>query len=133
MRFTVQGDETNFSAKIIAAEGGVETATRNLRVRALITKSDPALRPGVFATVEVPLAVNPKALMIPTQSVIPQERNKKVIVSKGGKATFVSIETGTRRPRDVEVISGLNAGDTIVTTGILFLRPDADLKFSKIH
>ena len=133
VHFSVQGADTNYSARIIAAEGGVEAATRNLRVRAVIIRPDPALRPGVFATVEVPLEVNSKALMIPTQSVIPQERNKKVIVSKGGKATFITIETGTRRTRDVEVVSGLNAGDTIVTTGILFLRPNTDLKFSKIR
>ena len=132
VKFSVQGSDTTFSARILAAEGGIEATTRNLRVRAVVSRPDPALRPGVFATVEVPLAFVQNALMIPTQSVIPQERNKKVIVARNGKATFVTIETGTRRTRDVQVVSGLKAGDTIVTTGILFLKPEADVKFSKI-
>ncbi|MFZ4522438.1 MAG: efflux RND transporter periplasmic adaptor subunit [Bacteroidales bacterium] len=133
VRFTIQGTDTFFTARITAAEGGVEAATRNLRVRAVVNRPDPALSPGIFATVEVPLEVSPNALMIPTQAVIPQERNKKVIVARQGKATFVTIQTGTRRSKDVEVISGLNAGDTVVTTGILFLRMNSDLKFSKIY
>ena len=130
--FNIQGTDTSFSAKIIAGEGGIEATTRNLRVRAVVSRPDPALRPGVFATVEVPLAIIPNALMIPTQSVIPQERNKKVIVARDGKATFATIETGTRRTKDIQVLTGLKAGDTIVTTGILFLKPNADVKFSKI-
>ena len=133
VKFSVQGTDTSFSARITAAEGGIEATTRNLRVRAVVSRPDPALRPGVFATVEVPLALVHNALMIPTQAVIPQERNKKVIVARGGKATFVTIETGTRRTKDIQVITGLKAGDTIVTTGILFLRPNADVKFSKIR
>ena len=133
VKFFLQGDDSTFSARIIAAEGGVEVTTRNLRIRALVEHMNHGLRPGSFATVEVPLSTNPNALMIPTQCVIPQERNKKVIVSREGKATFVTIETGTRRTRDVEVISGLKAGDTVITTGVLFLRQDSPLKFSKIH
>ncbi len=135
VRFTVQGmgADTVFTARIIAAEGGIEATTRNLRARALVSRPDPSLRPGKFATVEVPLAIVPDALMIPTQSVIPQERNKKVIIARNGKAIFVTIETGTRRMKDVEVVSGLHAGDTVVTTGILFVRQNDDLKFSKIR
>jgi len=133
VRFTIQGKDSSFSARIIAAEGGVEATTRNLRVRAVVSRQDPSLSPGVFATVEVPLAITPNALMIPTQAVIPSERNKKVIVARGGKAIFVTIETGTRNSQDIEVVSGLKAGDTIVTTGVLFLKPNSPLKFSKIR
>jgi len=132
VRFTVQGADTTFTARIIAAEGGIEETTRNLRVRAIVSARDPSLSPGIFATVDVPLSVSPDALMIPTQSVIPQERNKKVIVARQGKAVFVNIETGTRRSKDVEVVSGLAAGDTVVTTGVLFVKPNSVIKFSKI-
>jgi membrane fusion protein (multidrug efflux system) len=40
--------------------------------------------------------------------------------------------TGIRNSSSVQVISGINPGDTVVTTGILFLKPNAILKFSKI-
>jgi membrane fusion protein (multidrug efflux system) len=133
VRFSVNDADTSYSASIIAAEGGIETATRNLRVRAVVPSHPSSLRPGTFATVEVPLSVVKDALMIPTQAVIPQERSKKVIVTRSGKAAFVRIETGVRKSGVIEVVEGLKAGDTVVTTGILFLKPDSPVKFSKIH
>ena len=133
VRFTVEGSDTSFSARVIASEGGLDATTRNLKVRALITRRDHILRPGMFATVDLPLAVIPDALLIPTQAIIPQERNKKVIVVHGGKAEFVTVRTGVRRPKDVEVTAGLNPGDTIVTTGVLFLRQGSEVKLVKLH
>jgi membrane fusion protein, multidrug efflux system len=133
VQFTVQGMDTSFNARILAEEGGIEQSTRNLRVRAVVDQAGLRLDPGTFAKVVIPLAIIPDALMIPTQSVIPQERNKKVIVAREGKAVFTTIITGTRRPTDIEVTEGLKAGDTIVTTGLLFLKPDDRLKFSRVR
>jgi membrane fusion protein (multidrug efflux system) len=56
-------------------------------------------------------------------------RDKKVIIAHGGKAKFVSIKTGVREESTIEVLEGINVGDTVVTTGILFLRHDSPLKF----
>jgi membrane fusion protein (multidrug efflux system) len=68
--------------------------------------------------------------MVPTEAVIPQERTKQLIVARQGKAKFVTVKTGTRTASSVEVLTGIMAGDTVVTTGILFLRPNAALRFS---
>lgn len=70
--------------------------------------------------------------MIPNHAVIPQARDKKVILSKGGKATFVTVKTGVRQAGFIEITDGLKSGDTVCTTGMLFLRPDAQVNFSKI-
>ena len=70
--------------------------------------------------------------MVPTQAVIPQERNKKVIVCRNGKAEFIIIKTGIRKAEAVEVLEGLKPGDTVVTTGLMFIKPGVDLTFSKI-
>jgi membrane fusion protein (multidrug efflux system) len=70
--------------------------------------------------------------MIPTQAIIPQERDKRVILSKSGKAVFVVIKTGVRQSASIEVLEGIQPGDTIVTTGLLFIRPKAPIKFSKL-
>jgi len=132
LKFTVQGDDTKFEASVIATEEGIDASTRNLKVRALITSKSSILVPGKFANVELNLGENQNALMVPTQSIIPQERNKKVIVSKMGKATFAVVKTGIRKEATIEVISGLEAGDTILTTGILFVKPGDAIKFSKV-
>ena len=54
-------------------------------------------------------------------------------VIKGGKAVFVQVKTGVRESANIEVSEGISAGDTIVTTGILFLKPGMNVKLSKIN
>jgi membrane fusion protein, multidrug efflux system len=130
--FTLQGEDDRYDATVSATEEAVETSTRNLKARALVIEKISKLKPGSFANVDLELGENNNALMVPTQAIIPQERNKQVIVAQGGKAKFVPVKTGTRQASAVEVVSGLSVGDTIVTTGILFLKPGADIKFSKI-
>jgi membrane fusion protein (multidrug efflux system) len=49
-------------------------------------------------------------------------------VSKGGKATPVMVQTGTRDDAAIEIISGLSVGDTVITTGMMSLKPDAEVQ-----
>jgi len=130
--FTVHGDEKKYDAEVMASEEGIETITRNLRVRAVVNKVSASLVPGAFANVELKLNENNNALMIPTQCIIPMERDKQVIISNGGKAKFITVKTGIRTASQIEILEGISKGDTVVTTGILFIKPGAELKFSKV-
>jgi membrane fusion protein (multidrug efflux system) len=130
--FTVQGNDKKYEASVMATEEGIDINTRNLKVRAVVNKSETSLVPGAFANVELRLKENKNALMIPTQAIIPQERSKKIIIAKGGRAKFLTIKTGVRQASNIEVLDGLTAGDTVVTTGILFIKPGAVLAFSKV-
>jgi membrane fusion protein (multidrug efflux system) len=131
--FTLQGSSENYSAKVIATERSIDVETRNLSVRAVIESNNKAILPGAFADVKVPIAVNKPVLMIPTQSIIPQAREKSVIVNRNGVAQFVKVTTGIRRESFIEIIDGIQEGDTVATTGVLFLKPNAPFKFSKIQ
>jgi len=131
--FTVEGDTTSFNADVMATEEGIELNTRNLMARAIVTAHGPSLTPGAYATVVLRLNENHNALMVPTQSIIMKERNKSVIVCKRGKAVFTPIQTGIRQAAAIEVTQGLKVGDTVVTTGVLFIKPDMDLKFAKVR
>jgi len=102
-------------------------------VRAAVKGNSKDLLPGAFAQVNLSLGNKPTALLIPSQSIIPQARDKKVIVSKGGKATFVTVKTGIRQAERVEITEGIQAGDTVAVTGMLFLRPAMPMKFSKVN
>ncbi len=130
--FTVQGDDKKYEGKVMATEESIELSTRNLKVRAVVDGNSPSLKPGAYANVELDLEEQKDALMVPTQAIIPQERNKKVIIVKSGKATFVTVVTGVRDASKIEVVTGLKPGDTIATTGILFIKPKGIVKFSKI-
>jgi membrane fusion protein (multidrug efflux system) len=132
VKFAVQGDDKKYDATVMATEQGIESDYRTLNVRATVDNNVASLIPGSFATVELRLSENKNALMVPTQAVIPQERSKQLIVARHGKASFVTVRTDQRNASSVEVVSGIKPGDTVVTTGILFLKQGAALRFSKI-
>jgi membrane fusion protein, multidrug efflux system len=128
--FTLNGSDKTFSAAVIATETTIGAETRSLTVRAIVTNNDPALIPGTFANVQMILGNNPNAIMIPNGAVIPQGRKKQVFVFKSNKALPMDITTGIRDSANVQVLSGLFPGDTLITSGLLFLRPGSDVRLS---
>ena len=69
---------------------------------------------------------------MPTNAIIPDATAKKIIIVKNGKGKFVDIQTGLRTAGGVEVLKGLTVGDSVVVTGVLFVRPNATLKVRSI-
>lgn len=130
--FKVEGSASEHSATVIATEQTISAEARNLLVRATVREGR-GLLPGAFAEVNLQLNNKPQALLIPNEAVIPQARDKKVILSKGGKAQFVTVKTGVRQAGMIEITEGVQVGDTVCTTGVLFLRPNATIKFSKVQ
>ncbi|WAC12330.1 efflux RND transporter periplasmic adaptor subunit [Dyadobacter pollutisoli] len=118
------------TARIIALEPQVNQTTRNITVRAVLNSGNTS--PGSFAKVYLNASSNKNSILIPTNCIIPEAQGKKAVTVKGGKAMFVSIETGDRREDVVEVKSGLNVGDTVVVSGVLFARPDAPVKVRSV-
>ncbi len=64
---------------------------------------------------------------------IPGTRFKQVIIADSGKAKFVNVETGIRNENNVQILSGLNIGDTVITTGILSLKPGMPFQYNKVQ
>lgn len=133
VKFKVDGGLSEHSGEVLATESGVDQATRTLRVRALVTGNNPELVPGIFAKVILELGSDNKALLVPTQSVLPQSRNKQVILVRGDSAVFTVVETGLRDSAFVQIMNGLKVGDTVVTTGLMALRPNAKVKIGKLN
>ena len=117
-------------AIILATEPGANTNTRNLKVRALL--KDAKANPGAFVKVYIDAGKNRSSVKIPANCIIPDDRNNQVILVKGGKANFVNIQTGVREANIVEVTKGIEVGDTIVVTGVLFARPNATLNIREV-
>ncbi len=120
-------------ATVSAIEPQVNTGTRNIKVRALLNSSTSALIPGSFVEVSIPSAANNKAIIVPTSCVIPETRNKKIALIKQGKISFTVVTTGYRTAEKVEILSGLTPGDTIIVSGILFLKPDAPVTVKSVR
>ena len=122
----VVGEKENYAAKIIATESSVNSATGNLKVRALLPKGN--IRPGTFVKVQLKEGENMQSIIVPTNAIIPDATSKKVVVVKDGIAEMVKVTTGIRSAYGVEITSGIAVGDSIVVTGILFVKPKKPVK-----
>ena len=117
--------DTRAKATIIATEPRVDVTTRNLKVRALLENAES--NAGAFVKVFVNARKNAKAVMVPTNCIIPSDVNKQLIVVRNNKADFVNVQTGIREANNVEITEGVNVGDSVVVTGVLFARPGSVL------
>jgi membrane fusion protein (multidrug efflux system) len=83
---------------------------------------------GAYVKVFVNSGTDIRGILVPTNSIIPDDKNKQLVLVKGGKAAFINIETGARQAGNVEVTKGVKEGDSIVVTGVLFAKPKSQLK-----
>lgn len=132
IKFTVDGFTQNFVAKVFAIEPKIDESTRTVKVRGLAQNSATKLFPGAFAKIDLGLKNIQGALMVPTQCVIPAARDKKVIVVRDGKAEFVKIETGIRTEAYIQVTSGVQSGDTLVATALMYIKPGGGVNVVKV-
>jgi len=128
IKFSVQGVEGEFTAKIYATEPSVELNTRTLLVKAVTPNPNAKLMPGTFANIIFPLETVEDGLLVPAEALIPIQNGKKIFVMRNGKAKEVMVETGARTDEDVLITSGLVAGDTVLTSGVMSLRDGAAVK-----
>jgi len=132
VNFTLYNNENQYVATVFATEQGIDADTRNLRVRAVVESPSKNLIPGAYTNVYLKLNENKNALLIPTQALIPREQDKSVIVTRNGIARFTKVKTGIRKPSEIEILEGLQSGDTVITSGILFLKDGDKILFSSI-
>lgn len=128
VRFTVTGSQDTFYGKISALEPTANTVTRTIKARALVQNEDHKLVAGAFTHVVIPFNNNRNALLIPSQSLIPTDRDKKVAIALNGKAKLVTVTTGARTSDNVEILQGLKEGDTVLTTGIMQVKDNMQVK-----
>lgn len=132
IRFTIESDLKIYEGQVYAIEPRIDPATRTLKIRAMAENRGGSLLPGQFVKVELVLESMANAILVPTEAVIPEQAGKKVFILENGKAKEVFIETGIRTANSLEVLSGLKANDTLLTTGILQLRKGMDVQISKL-
>ena len=114
--------EREFEGIVTTVGSRVDPVTRALQVRAHIPNDDRALRPGMLLTVRV-VSAERLALAVPENAVYQvQDRAYVFVVDAEMTAHERQIQTGDRRFGIVEVTSGLDAGERIVTEGIVKLR-----------
>ena len=117
-------------AMIVATEPLINATSRNLKVRAIYQGG--TLNLGSFVKVILNGGGSTNSVMVPTNAIIPDAKAKKMVVVKNGKGVFVDIETGLRTTGTAEITRGISPGDSIVVTGVLFVRPNAPVKVRSV-
>ena len=112
-----------FSGKVHAIDPVVDPVSRNVRVRARIANPKGQLKPGMFARATADLGGKTRAILLPEQVIVPRPDGSYVFLAVGGKAELRKVVLGKREPGRVEIVSGVQAGDTVVLDGQIKLRP----------
>ena len=109
-------------AVVYAVEGKVDMITRTLKVRAEYPNTQGIILPGRYLSVEVTKREINNALAVPSEAIIPEMGKNIVYTYQAGVAMPAEIITGLRTESQVQVLDGLQKGDTIITTGVMQLR-----------
>ena len=121
-RMEKNGMMQNYKATVYAVESKVDMATRTLKVRATYPNPGENILPGRYTSVEISKREIKDALAIPSEAVIPEMGKDIVYLYKNGVAEPQEITIGIRTESRVQVLQGLNVGDTLITSGVMQLR-----------
>ena len=130
VKFSNDNNKDVQTATIYAIEPRVDELTKTIKARATYNGNE-HFYPGSFVKVFANLGETQNVLMVPTQCVIPTLKGQKVFVSKNGIATEAMVTIGVRTDEKIQIIDGLQEGDTVITTGLLGLKKETPLKLLK--
>lgn len=129
--FTIQGNSKVYDGKVYVVNPGINTETRTLTVRALCN-NDGSLKPGSFANITINLGTDSTAILIPTQALVPVLNGQQVYIARHDTAFSVPVQIGIRNDTAIQITGGIHQGDTVITSGILFLKPKMKIKLKSV-
>jgi len=109
----------------------IDPKTRTLQARLRFDNPDDALKPDMYANVRIYAGPKDEVLSIPREALIKTGKTERVIVSLGdGRFRAQEVIAGMESGDFVEIINGLNEGDTVVTSGQFLIDSEASLRAS---
>ena len=126
-----------FTGRVTALDSVVDEATRNIQVQATLSNPEGKLKPGMFVQVELGFGVSRQVIALPASAisyapygdsvfVIGDLKDKNGQSYRGVRQQFVKVD-GSRGDQ-VAIVSGLNPGDEVVTSGVFKLRNGAAVR-----
>ena len=122
LEFSVDSKLEAFKAQVYATEASLDAETHTLLVRALYPNENGELLSGQYAGIRLKQKEIPDAIAVPAEAIVPEMGKNKVFVYRNGKAEPVDVATGIRTDAEIQIVKGLEFGDTILTSGTLQLR-----------
>lgn len=133
LSFKIEGRLYAFDAQVYATESSINPETHTLTVRALYPNTNGELLPGRYADITLKQNEIKDAIAIPSEAIVPEMGKNKVFVYRSGVAQPVDVEIGIRTEAEVQIVRGLAAGDTILTSGTLQLRTGMPVVLDNIN
>lgn len=128
------GDQ--FNAEISFIGDVLNEETRTITVRSEVKNPDYKLKPGMFADIKILLNHQDRALVLPKEAILDDGDDNIVFIKKAGKYYPQVVELGAKEDSHVEILSGVQEGDEVVTTGNYQLKSklyDEILKKGQVH
>lgn len=120
-------------AKVYAINPTIDRTSRTIQVRAIFEQKSSRIMPGTFAEVVIKTNMESDALLVPTQAIVPQINDQTIYLYKNGKVQRRIVETGIRTADKVRILSGVSAGDTVITSGLLMVKEGMSISFQAIQ
>ena len=114
----------SFDGSIESVDSRVDPVTRSIKVRARLPNREGRLRAGMFLTVLVTRDPLP-GLVVPEQALVPERGEVYVFVVADGHALRRVVKIGRRSPGEVEILSGIAAGERVVIEGTQQIRDNS--------
>jgi multidrug efflux system membrane fusion protein len=123
---SAQGDASHvYRGRIESFDNRIDTASGTIRARARFANDDGALVPGMFVSVKLASAHNPDTLLVPERAVSTDQNKKFVyVVGQDNKVAYRETTLGPQVGAARVVLSGLSAGDRVITDGVQHVRPN---------
>ncbi|EAZ81557.1 efflux RND transporter periplasmic adaptor subunit [Algoriphagus machipongonensis] len=132
--FTNESSPEEVTGTVYAFETQIDAATRTLKLRAESPNKEKKFLPGMFVRIRFVLGETENAMMVPSEAIIPELQGYKVfVVGADNKAEVRTVEIGTRTDTQVQITSGLEVGDLVLTTGVLQARQGSPVEYTQIN
>ena len=126
--FQTEISDQKHEATVYAVEPKVDVATRTVLVRGKYKNTKNSLKSGMFVRLTLVTEVASGVILIPTEAIVPEMDGKKVWVVSDGKAQSRTVTTGFRTNNNIEILSGLEIGDSVMVTGLMQVREGSGIR-----
>jgi membrane fusion protein (multidrug efflux system) len=106
-----------FPGAITRFSYALDESTKTMATEIEISNPDLALRPGMWASVEIELQKKENALLIPAEALVTEKNKNSVFVVRDKKALKVALTTGFDDGVNVEILKGCGPGDAVIVAG----------------
>jgi len=126
------GEGESYAARVALVSPVVDRANGTFKVTLEIPNRHGSLRPGTFTRIRLKTAEFGDALLMPRRGVLTEDGEDYVFVARGDSVVRRTIKLGAVEGDDAQIVSGLAAGERVVTVGQGGLKPGARIKVVRL-